>query len=78
MNEQKKLQVLIPHWIEHNQEHAQEFQRWAEQAGEAAAEIQKAAQQMTRVNETLQKALDTLGGPLEAHHHHHPGPHDPK
>ena len=25
MNETDKLRVLIPHWIEHNEEHAREF-----------------------------------------------------
>ena len=30
MNEVEKLRVLIPHWIEHNEEHANEFRRWAE------------------------------------------------
>jgi hypothetical protein len=39
MNETDKLRVLIPHWIEHNSEHADEFRRWAEQAGDAAADI---------------------------------------
>ena len=43
MNEVEKLRVLIPHWIEHNQEHAAEFRHWVEQAGEAAPEILAAA-----------------------------------
>ena len=30
MNEIEKLRVLIPHWVEHNNEHAQEFRDWAE------------------------------------------------
>jgi hypothetical protein len=27
VNEEEKLRVLIPHWIEHNLEHAEEFRR---------------------------------------------------
>jgi hypothetical protein len=29
----EKLRVLLPHWIEHNAEHAAEFRQWAERAG---------------------------------------------
>ena len=35
MNKSDKLRVLIPHWIEHNAERADEFRRWAEQASDA-------------------------------------------
>ena len=70
MNEIDKLRVLIPHWIEHNLEHAGEFRDWAGQAGEAAPEILVAADQMAQVNETLEAALKKLGGPLDYHHSH--------
>ena len=46
MNETDKLRVLIPHWIEHNQEHAQEFRDWAAQAGDASADILSASEIM--------------------------------
>jgi hypothetical protein len=39
MSEIKKLRVLIPHWIEHNEGHAAEFIRWASHAGEAAVDL---------------------------------------
>ena len=71
MNEQEKLRVLIPHWIEHNEEHADEFRRWAEHAGEAAADILAAADGIARVNMYLAKALEKLGGSLASDHHHH-------
>ncbi|MEA3351202.1 MAG: hypothetical protein U9Q82_11310 [Chloroflexota bacterium] len=73
MNEQDKLRVLIPHWVEHNQEHAAEFRRWSEQAGDATADILGAAEAMMKVNEMLMSALEKLGGALEGidHHHHH-------
>ena len=71
MNEQEKLRVLIPHWIEHNEEHAHDFRRWSEQAGEAGKEILAAAEGMVRVNMSLEIALEKLGGPLASDHHHH-------
>lgn len=64
MNEQQKLRVMIPHWIEHNQEHAQEFLRFLEVAGDAAADLQEAADQMAQVNQALAAALGKLGGAL--------------
>ena len=71
MNEQDKLRVLIPHWIEHNGEHASEFRQWAERAGEAAGDIQEAAEAMSRVNQSLKVALQKLGGPLPHSHYSH-------
>ena len=71
MNEQEKLRVLIPHWIEHNEEHADEFRRWAEQAGEATADVLAAAEGMARINMSLTEALEKLGGPLISDHYHH-------
>jgi hypothetical protein len=32
MTDQSKLRALLPHWIEHNAEHAAEFRNWAEKA----------------------------------------------
>jgi len=68
MKEMDKLRVLIPHWIEHNVEHADEFRGWAERAGDAAADILDAAEIMTKVNNILEAALQKLGGPLSYHH----------
>jgi hypothetical protein len=75
MNDVEKLRALLPHWMEHNQEHAGEFEAWAERANaaghEATAEaIRRAAEAMRQSNEALQLALDELGGPA-AHHHGH-------
>jgi hypothetical protein len=33
MDEIEKLRVLLPHWIEHNGEHAGEFREYAGRAG---------------------------------------------
>jgi len=71
MNEVEKLRVLIPHWIEHNEEHASEFQRWADQVDQVGAEIHAAITAMEKVNEFLTDALDKLGGPLDSDHFHH-------
>ncbi|MEA3336644.1 MAG: hypothetical protein U9R25_12085 [Chloroflexota bacterium] len=70
MNDQEKLRVLIPHWIEHNDEHAAEFRRWADKAGVAAPDILAAAEAVVLANEALASALDKLGGPAEQQHHH--------
>lgn len=63
----EKLRVLLPHWIEHNAEHAAEFRNWAYRvraAGheEVAEEIDTAAKELGWVNEALRGALDKLGG----------------
>ena len=60
MTEQDKLRALLPHWIEHNAEHAGEFRRWAEWAGAAAVDIELAATQMESANEALTAALEKL------------------
>lgn len=71
MNEVEKLRVLIPHWIEHNEEHASEFQRWADQVDQVGTEIHAAITAMEKVNEFLTDALDKLGGQLVSDHFHH-------
>jgi hypothetical protein len=66
MSDLAKLQVLLPHWMEHNDEHAAEFREWAEKARAAgqedmAEEINRAARQLKSVNEALAAALEKLG-----------------
>jgi hypothetical protein len=59
--------MLIPNWIEHNDEHAEEYRRWAESAAEAAeasVDLLAAVDAMKRVNQTLAVALEKLGGAL--------------
>jgi rubrerythrin len=72
MTDQDKVRALLPHWIEHNAEHAAEFRRWAEKVlavgqEEVAADIALAATELGRVNQTLSAALEKAGGPLEGH-----------
>lgn len=74
----KKLQILLPHWVEHNHNHEAEFKKWAALArteGQVAlAELlDKAVASMRETDALLQKALTEIGGPGEGrqHHHHH-------
>ena len=62
-----KLRVLLPHWIEHNDEHADGFQRWAAKARalgreETAQRIEEAVERMAVCNQALTAALDALEG----------------
>jgi hypothetical protein len=68
MEEIDKLRVVLPHWIEHNGEHAGEFRDWAERAGVARNALLDAARLLEEANTRLQEGLDQLGGPLEHHH----------
>jgi hypothetical protein len=68
VDEVEKLRVLIPHWIEHNEEHASELQRWAGLTTEASQDILTAAESMMRVNRALATALERLGGPTTSQH----------
>lgn len=72
MNEQEKLRVLIPHWIEHNQEHADEFVKWASSAGNAEQDLLEAAHRIVEANKVLSSALEKLGGaiPYDVPHSH--------
>lgn len=68
MKETEKLRVLLPHWIEHNGEHAGEFRDWAQKAGAARDALLDAAHFLEQANARLQEALGQLGGPLEHSH----------
>jgi predicted metallo-beta-lactamase superfamily hydrolase len=58
----EKLRVLLPHWVEHNAEHAAEFRQWAERAGEAGEDIRAAAEALEQANRMLIAAQQKLGG----------------
>ena len=62
-----KLRILLPHWIEHNQDHAASFRKWAERARgmglEGVAEqIEVAVERMAACNQALTAALEALEG----------------
>ena len=67
MEERAKLRTLLNYWIEHNEEHSQEFREWADKAkamGEAGTggDMLQAAQQMDMASEILSRALKRLEG----------------
>jgi hypothetical protein len=64
-DEMDKLRALIPHWIDHNEGHAEEFRNWSTKAGDAAQDIEDAATRMEAANDALREALIQLGGPIE-------------
>ncbi len=78
-NTTKKLRVLLPHWIEHNNSHIAEFRKWESEARtesgqEVALLLAKAISDMEEAGKSLSEALEKVGGPLEggeSHHHHH-------
>ena len=80
-----KLRILLPHWIEHNEEHASSFRTWAERARAAGEEhlavhIEAAAQKMEAANRDLEGAVEHVGEEDDtlAHSHthlHHDHPH---
>jgi len=60
-----KLRILLPHWIEHNEEHAESFREWAGKAREMGLEevarrIEEAARHVAACNEALTAALEAL------------------
>ncbi len=71
-----KLRVLLPHWIEHNGEHAESFCTWAGRAraaGDAhlAAHIEEAARKIEAANRDLEGALEHIGAAASDHAHLH-------
>ena len=82
MNHLEKLQVLLPHWIEHNSGHAEECRKWAALAAESEAaekvcspHLAAALIAMEDVGKHLERALAAAGGATNegegGHHHHH-------
>lgn len=70
MNDREKLRVLIPHWIEHNEEHAVEFEQWAENVPQFATDLRGAAEAMRVVSQLLAVSLEKMGGALQHSHDH--------
>jgi len=60
-----KLCVLLPHWIEHNEEHADNFRQWVVRASETGQDetvrlIEEAVAHMVACNQALAVALQSL------------------
>lgn len=67
MNDIEKLQVLLPHWVEHNTSHADDYRAWIDLARAAglphvAEHLAAAVEKLEEVNHDLQGALEHLGG----------------
>ena len=70
MTDLERLRVLLPHWIDHNQEHMAEFIRWVKLSEKSdniqvAAALKGAISAAEQVTEGLQQALEMAGGGLD-------------
>ena len=76
----EKMRILLPHWIEHNENHVAEFRKWAGSARVEGAQglaelLEQAATNMATTDTVLKKALSEIGGAGEKHHHSQPHQH---
>lgn len=60
-----RLRILLPHWIEHSDEHVASFQEWAERARElgleaVAKQTEVAVERMAACDEALAAAVKEL------------------
>jgi hypothetical protein len=58
----EKLRVLLPHWIEHNAEHAAEFRVWAQKVDAVGAYLVSAADHLEDASSILEDALQQMSG----------------
>jgi hypothetical protein len=84
MKDIEKLRVMLPHWIEHNRGHGEEFSQWADKlivdVPGVAQLLKQAVGSLQDAQVALEEALAKAGGPLEGDghkhgHHHHDGDH---
>ena len=66
MNDLEKLQLLLPHWIEHNAEHADELRSWADLIQlsgrvDVAERLFATAALLEEAGDQLSKLLDEVG-----------------
>ena len=75
----EKLAVLLPHWIEHNKNHEDEFNKWLAiisngNETEVAALLNKAISSLQDIDTVLSLIADKIGalpGDLAHDHTHH-------
>ncbi len=65
MNDTKsKLNSLLSYWLEHNQEHGEEFREWADKIAteqkDVAKQLRQAADKMAEADGYLKKARSLL------------------
>ena len=61
-----RLRILLPHWVEHNEEHLRDLRTWAQTArglgaSQAGDLLERAVRQMEAANRELAAALEALG-----------------
>jgi len=60
-----KLKTLLGYWIEHNQEHSQEFREWADKVAgleDAGQDLLQASEEMDKATQFLAQAREKLEG----------------
>jgi hypothetical protein len=65
MDEIEKLKKLLPHWMEHNNQHADSYRRWAlkvsELGNERLAEVLERLYKKTKeLNNILEEAMKSI------------------
>ncbi len=58
-----KLKTLLGYWIEHNQEHGQEFREWANKVtgpDDVGEDLRQAAEEMDKASQFLSRARERL------------------
>lgn len=76
MTDIEKLRQLLPHWLEHNAEHANEFLRWASRVRFAGAEhlahqLEAIAKKLKAVNHDLARAIEQVSQGESDHSNEH-------
>ena len=67
MDELEKLKILLPHWMEHHDEHAKTYKDWAEkmsslgkkELSEALEAIYRESQKLRRLFQEALRVVDT-------------------
>jgi hypothetical protein len=72
----EKLQMLLAHWLQHNESHGKEYAKWAAVARNAghtatAEYVEEAVELLAKADKAFEKALQSIGGPGRGHQHHH-------
>ena len=79
MNDMEKLAVLLPHWIEHNKNHKDEFNKWlaiikSNGEDEIASLLEKAVLSLHEIDSVLSQIANitgTIPGKFSKDHTHH-------
>jgi hypothetical protein len=59
MDELEKLKTLIPHWMEHNDEHAETYKNWAEKMSSSEkSELSEILMRLHQETRTLRELFE--------------------